>query len=123
MRCAEPAPLPVPCVGLQAQEEVDRVLAGKSKPNMGEQACQLASTSGRASLEAMRHGGGSCALQCRRDMLACHPAPPCPAPPHPAEDYMALKYCMRCVNESMRLYPHPPVLLRRAMVPDELPGE
>lgn len=37
-------------------------------------------------------------------------------------DYMALKYTMRCVNESMRLYPHPPVLLRRAMVPDELPG-
>ena len=35
----------------------------------------------------------------------------------------ALKYTMRCVNESMRLYPHPPVLLRRAMVPDELPGD
>lgn len=35
---------------------------------------------------------------------------------------MALKYVMRCVNESMRLYPHPPVLLRRAMVQDELPG-
>jgi hypothetical protein len=28
----------------------------------------------------------------------------------------------RCVNESMRLYPHPPVLLRRSLVPDELPG-
>lgn len=28
----------------------------------------------------------------------------------------------RCVNESMRLYPHPPVLLRRAIVPDVLPG-
>jgi carotenoid epsilon hydroxylase len=26
------------------------------------------------------------------------------------------------VNESMRLYPHPPVLLRRSLVPDELPG-
>ena len=36
---------------------------------------------------------------------------------------MALKYVMRCVNESMRLYPHPPVLLRRALVEDELPGE
>jgi hypothetical protein len=35
---------------------------------------------------------------------------------------MALKYVMRCVNESMRLYPHPPVLLRRALVEDELPG-
>ncbi len=40
-----------------------------------------------------------------------------------AEEYMNLKYVMRCVNESMRLYPHPPVLLRRAMVEDELPGE
>ncbi|PSC76848.1 carotene epsilon-chloroplastic [Micractinium conductrix] len=38
------------------------------------------------------------------------------------EDYMNLKYVMRCVNESMRLYPHPPVLLRRALVEDELPG-
>lgn len=37
-------------------------------------------------------------------------------------DYMELKYTMRCVNESMRLYPHPPVLLRRSLVPDELPG-
>jgi hypothetical protein len=38
------------------------------------------------------------------------------------EDYMQLKYLMRCVNESMRLYPHPPVLLRRAQVADTLPG-
>ena len=38
------------------------------------------------------------------------------------QDYTQLKYIMRCVNESMRLYPHPPVLLRRAMVQDELPG-
>ena len=37
-------------------------------------------------------------------------------------DYGALRYVMRCVNESMRLYPHPPVLLRRALVPDQLPG-
>lgn len=37
-------------------------------------------------------------------------------------DYGNLKYVMRCVNESMRLYPHPPVLLRRALVPDTLPG-
>jgi len=29
---------------------------------------------------------------------------------------------VRCVNESMRLYPHPPVLLRRAIIPDVLPG-
>ncbi|KAL4446664.1 hypothetical protein ABPG77_007908 [Micractinium sp. CCAP 211/92] len=38
------------------------------------------------------------------------------------EDYMNLKYVMRCINESMRLYPHPPVLLRRALVEDTLPG-
>lgn len=37
-------------------------------------------------------------------------------------DFQALRYLMRCVNESMRLYPHPPVLLRRALVEDELPG-
>lgn len=37
-------------------------------------------------------------------------------------DYGNLKYVMRCVNESMRLYPHPPVLLRRALIPDVLPG-
>ncbi|KAG2431593.1 hypothetical protein HYH02_013286 [Chlamydomonas schloesseri] len=37
-------------------------------------------------------------------------------------DYGQLRYVMRCVNESMRLYPHPPVLLRRALVEDELPG-
>lgn len=36
---------------------------------------------------------------------------------------MNLKYVMRCINESMRLYPHPPVLLRRALVEDTLPGE
>eukprot|EP00882_Tetradesmus_deserticola_P023922 GHRQ01026100.1.p1 GENE.GHRQ01026100.1~~GHRQ01026100.1.p1 ORF type:complete len:173 (-),score=50.95 GHRQ01026100.1:101-619(-) len=36
--------------------------------------------------------------------------------------YAELKYVMRCVNESMRLYPHPPVLLRRARVADVLPG-
>ncbi len=37
-------------------------------------------------------------------------------------DYGNLRYIMRCVNESMRLYPHPPVLLRRALQPDTLPG-
>ena len=37
-------------------------------------------------------------------------------------DYQQLRYLMRCVNESMRLYPHPPVLLRRAQIQDELPG-
>lgn len=38
------------------------------------------------------------------------------------EDIKNLKFLMRCINESMRLYPHPPVLLRRAQVPDVLPG-
>ncbi|KAL9832204.1 Carotene epsilon-monooxygenase [Arabidopsis thaliana] len=36
--------------------------------------------------------------------------------------YKELKYITRCINESMRLYPHPPVLIRRAQVPDILPG-
>ena len=31
-------------------------------------------------------------------------------------------FIMRCINESMRLFPHPPVLLRRASEPDTLPG-
>lgn len=39
------------------------------------------------------------------------------------QGYQELKYLMRCVNESMRLYPHPPVLLRRAEIADELPGD
>ncbi|CAN8254657.1 unnamed protein product [Cochlearia groenlandica] len=38
------------------------------------------------------------------------------------EDIKELKYITRCINESMRLYPHPPVLIRRAQVPDILPG-
>ena len=58
--------------GLQAHEEVDRVVGQKSQPEVS--------------------------------------------------DYTQLKYLMRCVNESMRLYPHPPVLLRRAQIQDELPG-
>ncbi|XP_031285161.1 carotene epsilon-monooxygenase, chloroplastic isoform X2 [Pistacia vera] len=38
------------------------------------------------------------------------------------EDVKDLKFIMRCINESMRLYPHPPVLIRRAQVADVLPG-
>lgn len=38
------------------------------------------------------------------------------------EDIKDLKFVTRCLNESLRLYPHPPVLLRRAQVPDVLPG-
>ena len=49
--------------------------------------------------------------------------PPPPPPPPSRLQVQQLKYLMRCVNESMRLYPHPPVLLRRAMVDDVLPGE
>ena len=37
-------------------------------------------------------------------------------------DTQSLQYCMRCLNESMRLYPHPPVLIRRASTADTLPG-
>jgi hypothetical protein len=36
--------------------------------------------------------------------------------------YGQLAYITRCICESMRLYPHPPVLLRRARVADTLPG-
>lgn len=38
------------------------------------------------------------------------------------EQYGRLAYVTRAVCESMRLYPHPPVLLRRARVADTLPG-
>ncbi|KAL6988287.1 cytochrome P450 [Sarracenia purpurea var. burkii] len=38
------------------------------------------------------------------------------------EDIRDLKFLTRCINESLRLYPHPPVLLRRAQVADVLPG-
>ena len=37
-------------------------------------------------------------------------------------DLKELKYVMRCINESMRLYPHPPVLIRKALKADTLPG-
>lgn len=39
------------------------------------------------------------------------------------EDIKNLKFLTRCINESMRLYPHPPVLIRRAQVADMLPGD
>lgn len=38
------------------------------------------------------------------------------------EDIKNLKFLTRCIMESLRLYPHPPVLLRRAQVADILPG-
>lgn len=33
-----------------------------------------------------------------------------------------LRYTTRVINEAMRLYPQPPVLIRRALVPDTLGG-
>ncbi|KAK9290597.1 hypothetical protein L1049_008768 [Liquidambar formosana] len=39
------------------------------------------------------------------------------------EDIKDLKFLTRCIIESMRLYPHPPVLIRRAQVADILPGD
>lgn len=38
------------------------------------------------------------------------------------EDMKALRYTTRVINESMRLYPQPPVLIRRALGDDELGG-
>ncbi|KAE8098397.1 hypothetical protein FH972_016465 [Carpinus fangiana] len=38
------------------------------------------------------------------------------------EDIKDLKFLTRCIIESLRLYPHPPVLIRRAQVADMLPG-
>ncbi|KAJ7976874.1 Cytochrome P450 [Quillaja saponaria] len=38
------------------------------------------------------------------------------------EDIRDLKFLTSCIFESLRLYPHPPVLIRRAQVPDVLPG-
>jgi carotene epsilon-monooxygenase len=37
-------------------------------------------------------------------------------------DLLQVNYLRWCVAESMRLYPHPPVLIRRALEDDELPG-
>ncbi len=38
------------------------------------------------------------------------------------EDLKRLSFTMRVINESMRLYPQPPVLIRRALEEDELGG-
>ncbi|KAM3268041.1 carotene epsilon-monooxygenase, chloroplastic-like [Capsicum chacoense] len=38
------------------------------------------------------------------------------------EDMKNLKFLAQCIIESLRLYPHPPVLIRRAQVADVLPG-
>ena len=37
-------------------------------------------------------------------------------------DYQKLRYIASCLCESLRLYPHPPVLIRRALLEHELPG-
>ncbi|KAF5750448.1 carotene epsilon-monooxygenase chloroplastic [Tripterygium wilfordii] len=39
------------------------------------------------------------------------------------ENIKDLKFLTRCIYESLRLYPHPPVLIRRAQVDDVLPGD
>eukprot|EP00899_Mesostigma_viride_P018511 jgi/Mesvir1/26661/Mv20448-RA.3 len=42
---------------------------------------------------------------------------------HPTfAETMQLPYITRCICESLRLYPHPPVFLRRCVADDELPG-
>jgi beta-ring hydroxylase len=38
------------------------------------------------------------------------------------EDIKALRFTMRVINEAMRLYPQPPVLIRRAIEDDVLGG-
>ena len=38
------------------------------------------------------------------------------------EEVRQLRYCTRVVNEGMRMYPQPPVLIRRALGEDELGG-
>lgn len=38
------------------------------------------------------------------------------------DDIKDLKFLTRCIMESLRLFPHPPVLIRRAQVADVLPG-
>lgn len=38
------------------------------------------------------------------------------------EDIQALRFTTRVINESMRLYPQPPVLIRRALQDDVLAG-
>ena len=38
------------------------------------------------------------------------------------EQVRALRLTMRVINEAMRLYPQPPVLIRRALGPDTLAG-
>ena len=38
------------------------------------------------------------------------------------EDIQALRFTTRVLNESMRLYPQPPVLIRRALQDDVLAG-
>ena len=42
--------------------------------------------------------------------------------PPTLEDIQALRFTTRVLNESMRLYPQPPVLIRRALANDVLYG-
>lgn len=86
-----------------------------------------------------------CTAQCRSLNPSTHPASfplsfACQAPAAPSdssplqcdrvlggrkptfEQVRELRYCMRVINESMRMYPQPPVLIRRALADDELGG-
>jgi carotenoid epsilon hydroxylase len=89
----------------QAQEEVDRVLGDRQQPSMSDYQ-ELRYTMRCAVTSNVVPSCPACASQPRRLASARQ------------EDAVS----HRCVNESMRLYPHPPVLLRRSLVPDELPG-
>jgi cytochrome P450 len=52
-------------------------------------------------------------------VFMCHHAPLCP--PAGLEDIKALPYVRQTLAESLRLYPQPPLLIRRSLAPDTLP--
>jgi hypothetical protein len=49
-------------------------------------------------------------------------APPAPRPPPAIDDLKALPYLRATLAESLRMYPQPPLLIRRALAPDTLPS-
>jgi hypothetical protein len=60
---------------------------------------------------------------CEQRGCCCHQRGAC-CPPHHApglEDIKALPYVRQTLAESLRLYPQPPLLIRRALAPDTLP--
>lgn len=52
-----------PCSGLQAQEEVDRVLGDRSKPNMGERSAHSTGHTARHA-QHTQHGAAGCSCSC-----------------------------------------------------------